>query len=74
MRTDLYRAAKKYAQVIEQIEQTTDPKELQRLEEKRVELHWKFIDILKKQGIEFKDRDHATRIALKIARGEDDTP
>ena len=70
MRENLYRAAKEYVEVIEKIEKTTDPKKLQLLEEKRVELHWKFIDMLKKQGIEFKDRDHATRIAIRIAHGE----
>lgn len=70
MKENLYEAARKYVEVIETIEKTTDPKELRRLEEKRVELHWKFIDILKKQGIEFKDRDHATRIAIRIAHGE----
>ena len=56
--------------VIEKIEKTTNPKELQLLEEKRAELHWKFIDMLKSQGIKFKDRDHATRIAIRIANKE----
>jgi len=67
---NLYHAAKEYVEVIEKIEETTDPKKLQLLEEKRVELHWKFIDLLKAQGIKFKDRDHATRIAIRIAHGE----
>lgn len=70
MTNNLYHAAKKYVEVIEMIESTTDPKELQALEEKRVDLHWKFIDQLKKQGIKYKDRDHATRIAIRIAHGE----
>lgn len=70
MKANLYQAAKKYVEVIEKIERTTDPKELQRLEEKRVECHWQFIDLLKAQGIKFKDRDHATRIAIRIANGE----
>lgn len=70
MKESLWQAAKKYVEVIETIEKTTDPKELRRLEEKRVELHWKFIDALKIQGIKFKDRDHATRIAIRIANGE----
>ena len=70
VKENLWQAAKKYVEVIETIEKTTDPKELRRLEEKRVELHWKFIDMLKKQGIQYKDRDHATRIAIKIANGE----
>ena len=46
------------------------PKKLQGLEEKRVELHGRFVDLLNEQGIQFKDRDHATRIAYKIANGE----
>ena len=70
MKENLYNAAKKYVEVIEKIEKTTNPKELQLLEEKRVELHWKFIDLLKAQGIRFKDRDHATRIAIRIANRE----
>ena len=70
MKENLYQAAKKYVEIIEQIEKTTNPKELQALEEKRVALHWKFIDMLKNQGIKFKDRDHATRIAIRVANGE----
>ncbi|MFA5160230.1 MAG: hypothetical protein WC484_06990 [Candidatus Omnitrophota bacterium] len=70
MTNNLYHAAKKYIEVIEKIEKTTDPEELQGLEEKRVDLHWEFIDLLKKQGIKYKDRDHATRIAIRIAHGE----
>lgn len=70
MRNNLYRAAKEYVEVIEKIEKTSDRKMLQLLEEKRIELHWKFIDLLKKQGIKFKDRDHATRIAIRIANRE----
>ena len=70
MKNSLYQTAKKYVEVIEKIEKTSDRKTLQSLEEKRIELHWKFIDLLKKQGIKFKDRDHATRIAVRIANGE----
>ncbi|MBI3313703.1 MAG: hypothetical protein HYZ83_05670 [Candidatus Omnitrophica bacterium] len=70
MKNNLYHAAKQYVEIIEKIEKTTDPKELEKLEEKRVDLHWKFIDVLKSQGIEFKDRDHAARIAIRIAHGE----
>ena len=54
MKENLYNAAKKYVEVIEKIENTTNPKELQLLEEKRVGLHWEFIDLLKSQGIKFK--------------------
>ena len=70
MKENLYQAAKKYVDIIEKIEKTTSPKVLQTLEEKRVELHWRFIDLLKNQGIKFKDRAHATRIAIRIANGE----
>jgi len=70
LKDNLYRAAKEYIEVIEKIEKTSDPQKLQLLEEMRVELHWKFIDLLKAQGIKFKDRDHATRIAIRIAHGE----
>jgi hypothetical protein len=70
MTNNLYLAAKKYVEVIEKIERTTDPKDLQELEEKRIDLHWKFIGLLKKQGIKYKDREHAARIAIRIAHGE----
>lgn len=70
MTNNLYQAARRYVEVIEKIERTTDPLELQKLEEKRINLHWKFIDLLKKQGIKYKDREHATRIAIRIAHGE----
>ena len=70
MRENLYELAKEYVEVIEKMEKTSDPRKLQLLEEKRAELHWTFIGLLKKQGIKYKDRDHATRIAFRIANGE----
>ena len=70
MKENLYQLAREYVDLIEKIEKTSDSEKLESLEEKRVDLHWKFIDMLKKQGIKFKDRDHATRIALRIAKGE----
>lgn len=70
MKKNLYQLAKDYVAVIEKIEKTSDPHRLQLLEEQRTELHWQFIELLKKQGIKFKDRDHATRIAIRIAEGE----
>jgi hypothetical protein len=70
MKETLFQAAKDYVEVIEKIEKTSDPKKLQILEEQRAELHWQFIGLLKEQGIKFKDRDHATRIAFRIATGE----
>lgn len=70
MKDNLYQLAQKYVDVIEIIEETTDAKKLQALEEKRVQLHGEWLDLLKAQGIKFHDREHATRIAYKIARGE----
>lgn len=70
MKENLYQLAKEYVALIEKIEKTNDLQKVQALEEKRVELHWMFIALLKKQGIKYKDRDHATRIAYRIANGE----
>ncbi len=70
MKDNLYQAAREYVDFIELMEKTSDPKKLQVLEDRRGELHWVFIDMLKKQGIKFKDREHATRIAYRIANGE----
>jgi hypothetical protein len=66
--SELIDAAKGYVEVIRQIEQTSDPVRLRQLEHRRVDLHWDFIDALKKHGIKFRDRNHATEIALRIAR------
>ncbi|MBS1259512.1 MAG: hypothetical protein MAG551_02584 [Candidatus Scalindua arabica] len=70
MKINLYQAAKDYVNIIEEIEKTKDSNKLQSLEEMRVEFHWKFMDLLKEQGIAYKDRDHATRIAIRIAKEE----
>ena len=67
---NLFELAKEYVALIEKIEKTSDPQKLQVLDEKRAELHWKFIDQLKVQGIKFKDRYHATRIAYRIVNEE----
>ena len=70
MKANLYTLARDYVAMIEKIESTSDSHRLKELEEQRVELHWEFIDLLKKQGIKFKDREHATRIAMRIAKSE----
>jgi hypothetical protein len=70
MKDNLYQLAKEYVGLLERIEKTSDPEKVQLLEEKRVEIHGQFMDMLKKQGIKFKDRDHATRIAYRIANEE----
>lgn len=70
MAKNLYQSALEYVKIIEKIETTHDSKKLQDLEERRVEIHWEFIELLKQQGIKYKDRDHATRIAIRIAKEE----
>lgn len=70
MKETLYNLALKYTTIIDKIEKTSDSKMLRKLEEERIDLHWKFIDALKAQGIKFKDREHVTRIAYRIAHGE----
>lgn len=70
METNLFQAAEEYVKIVTQIEKTNDPVVLQALEEKRVELHWRFMGVLRQQGIKFKDRDHATQIAFRIVREE----
>lgn len=70
MKRKLYQIAKEYIETIEQIERMSDVFKLQELEEKRVELHWEFIEVLNDQGIVYKDREHATRIAMRIAKEE----
>ena len=59
-----------YVRVIEQIEQTADTERLRELEEKRVVCHNRFADALKAAGIRYKDREHVTRLALRIAKEE----
>lgn len=66
--SDLIETAKMYIAVIEQIERTSSPLKLRQLEHQRVDLHWDFIDMLKKRRIPFRDRNHATEIAKQIAR------
>lgn len=70
MAKNLYQTASEYVKIIEMIETTQDVEKLQGLEEKRAEIHWQFIELLKQQGIKYKDRDHATRIAIRIAKEE----
>jgi hypothetical protein len=70
MKENLFRTAREYIDLIEKIEKTSDPLKLQVLDEKRAEAHWKFIGLLKAQGIKYKDREHATRIAFRIANEE----
>jgi hypothetical protein len=70
MKENLFLAAREYIDLIEKIERTSDPLKLRALDERGADAHWKFIVLLKKQGIKFKDREHATRIAFRIANEE----
>ena len=68
--SNLFAFALAYVKVIEQIERTADAEQLHRLEEERVMRHNEFADALKAAGIHYKDRDHVTRIAFRIAKEE----
>ena len=70
MTANLYELAGAYVKLIESIEQTSDRHKLQKLEEQRVEAHNRFADALQAAGIKYKDREHVTRIALRIAKEE----
>ena len=59
-----------YVKVIERIEHTADPERLHELEEERVICHNRFADALKAADIRYKDREHVTRIAFRIAKEE----
>lgn len=69
-RTTLYNVSRRYVEIIERIERTRDKVALAELEEHRVIWHNKLIEILKREGIPYRDRDHVTRLAYAIVRGE----
>ena len=70
MKRNLYHIACEYVKVIDEIETSNDTDKLKNLDESRIKLHWEFIELLKQQGIKYKDSDHATRIAIRIAKEE----
>ena len=70
MNSNLFQSALAYVKVIEQIERTADAQQLRELEEQRVICHNQFADALKAVGIRYKDREHVTRIAFRIAKEE----
>lgn len=70
MKRSLFEMASAYIKAIEQIERTADPEQLRELEERRVICHNQFADALKEAGIRYKDREHVTRIAFRIAKQE----
>ena len=64
----LYNVAKRYIEVIEQMERTKDPQRLADLEEERVIWHNRLLQVLKREGIAYKDREHVTKLAYHIVR------
>ncbi len=70
MKPSLFELAIAYVNVIERIERTADLHQLRALEEERIIRHNRFADALKTAGIRYKDREHVTRIALRIAKEE----
>jgi hypothetical protein len=70
MDTDrLYDTALIYIDIIRRMGRTPNTRELGDLEEERVIWHNKFMDVLKREGIPCRDRDHAARIAYFITKG-----
>jgi hypothetical protein len=65
----LYNVAKRYVEIIEQIERTIDAQRLADLEEQRVLWHNRLLRVLRLDGIPFKDREHVTQLAYHIVRG-----
>lgn len=55
--------ARRHISIIDQIERTSDPRELRDLEEQRVMWHNRFADALQAAGVRYRDREHVTRIA-----------
>ena len=70
MKQTLFDLAVAYVKIIERIERTADAQQLHELEEERVIRHNQFADALKAAGIQYKDREHVTRIASRIAKEE----
>jgi len=67
-RETLYNVDKRYVEIIEHMERTRDKTVLVDLEEDRVIWHNKLIQILKREGIPYPDREHVTRLAYAIVR------
>jgi len=68
IKENLYNVAKKYVEVIDQMERATDRQQLADLEEERACWHNKMLAILKREGIPFRDREHVTRLAYYLVR------
>jgi hypothetical protein len=67
-RKRLYDVARIYVKIIEALEQPNSPDRIIQLEEERVIWHNMMIDILRREGIPFQNREDVTRLAFYIAR------
>lgn len=70
-KSKLYNVAKRYIEIIERMECTTDAQRLADLEEERVIWHNRLLKALKREGIPFKDRESVTRLAYHLIRGDE---
>jgi hypothetical protein len=68
---NLYNVAKRYVEIIEQMERTRDAQRLTDLEEQRVIWHNRLLRILKREGIRYRDRDHVTQLAFHLVKTYD---
>jgi hypothetical protein len=62
--------ARRYIEIIQAMERTSNKSKLIELEEQRIIWHNKFIEAMKQEGIPFKDRENVTRIAYRLAEEE----
>ncbi len=53
------------------MERTHNANALRDLEEERVIWHNRLLEILNREGIKFKDREHVTALALRIVKGSE---
>ena len=55
-----------YFSIINQIERSDDSMQIQRLEERRVELHNNLLDVFSHNGVSYKDRWDVIRLAWEF--------
>jgi len=53
------------------MEHTTDAQRLADLEEERMIWHNRFLKLLMREGVSFKDRESVTRLAYHLVRGNE---
>ena len=63
-----YNVAKRYVAIIDAMEKKHEPERLLELEEQRVIWHNKLLELIKREGIRFKDREHVTALAYRLIK------